>query len=97
MNNNIYLQKFNALKDIFNAYQNYDCESKLEEEINKLKDKISNTEFKSLTKAYDKYLDYILGIFSKTRRVFIKLEKKELKQKESELEVDMFAPFEDLE
>lgn len=87
--------KYNALKDIVNSYQKYDGKSQLENQIEKLKDKIPDNEYKALCKVYDTYLDYILVIFSRTRKVYVKLDKNS-KQEDLELE-DNFAEFEDLE
>ena len=68
-------KKFNALKNIFQSYENYkgNKKSELEIEINKLKNKISEENYNHLVSSFETYKSYVFNVIANTRRVFIKL------------------------
>ncbi len=69
--NDIFYKKLSVLKQIMNSYDLYKgglC-SDLEKIIYKLKSTLKDDDYKELLSAYNRYIDYILGVFASSRLV----------------------------
>ena len=87
------IEKYQAIENIYNAYQKYNGDEKslLEFEISKLEDKIEPRRYKKIQEAFDKYKHYIFKLLANSRLISIgRTSQYPEKQKENTKEEDIF-------
>lgn len=66
-------KKLLTLNKIVQEYENFYGKSKLERNINNLKNLVEDKKYNEILKAYEEYKSHIFNIFAKTNRVFIRI------------------------
>ncbi len=76
MLNNVVTKKSEELHKIYNNYLAYKgrTKSKIENELFKIKDKLSEEEYDQILEAVKDYENYIINIFANTRKIRVKFE-----------------------
>lgn len=86
--NEIRQRKFETLTDIFQKYEEYRGKSRLEKAINELKDKLSESEFETLQRAFGGFKNYIFRALAGSELVFVSFKEKKQEYDDFKLDFD---------
>lgn len=94
MTNNITNRKIDTLHKIYKNYQEYKgkSKSKLEKELENLKQKLTEKEYNNLMTAFNSYKNYLINIFAYTAKVRVIFDE----EQDNLLELEDLETFEDL-
>ena len=93
MLSNIVIKKNEELHKIYNNYLAYKgrTKSKIETELEKIKNKLTKEEYQQILEAAKDYENYIINIFANTRKIRVKFE-----DEDNLLKLDNLLDIEDL-